>query len=187
MQQQYCRVINLGMKRFAGSLIAAALLASCGERTAPSAVDVCSADAVRADVVAVLAEVTRATRAKDIDAYMRLVPEESVIDDTSGELVDRDQLRANVLRDWAIIPETLRLEHVVGDVTMNGCDEAVVMVDQTWERTMLRPDNEPGTDRILTTQRHREIWRRTANGWRGFEIEELGGEIFVNGVRYGAN
>jgi len=168
------------------ALVVILALAGCGVReTAQS--DQCSPEAVRADVEHVLAAVTLATIAKDIDAYMRLVPEDSVIDDTSGERVDRNMLRANVLRDWAIIPETLRLEHTVGDITMNGCDEAVVMVDQAWERTMLRPNNEPGTDRILTTQRHRETWRRTPEGWRGFEIEELGGEIFVNGERYGAN
>lgn len=128
--------------------------------------------------------VTRATIAEDIEAYMAFVPEASVIDDTSGETIDRDQLRADILRDWAVIPETLSLEQGVESVTMNGCESAELFVNQRWERTMLRPNGAAGTDRILTTQRHRETWRHTPDGWRGFEVEELGGDIFVNGERY---
>jgi len=166
-------------------LICAALaLAACAHP--PQAADSCSANQVRADIDGVLAETGRAIREKDIDAYMALIPEESIIDETSGDRTDRAQLRANVLRDWTVIPETLALENTITSLTLSGCDEAVVMTDQRWERTMLRPDRS-GTDVILTTQRHRETWRRTAAGWRAFEIEELGGEVFVNGERYAPN
>lgn len=139
---------------------------------------------MRADAEAVLTAVTRATFAEDIEAYMALVPEESVIDDTSGEMIDRDELRANVMRDWAVITETVVLEQGVESVTLNGCESAELIVNQRWERMMMRPNGVEGTDRILTTQRHRETWRHTAQGWRGYEVEELGGDIFVNGERY---
>lgn len=144
----------------------------------------CNADVVRGDAEAVLATVTRATFAQDIEAYMAVVPDSSVIDDTSGEIVDRETLRANVLRDWAVIPETLVLEQSVESVAMHGCDSAELIVNQRWERTMLRPNGAEGADRVLTTQRHRETWRHTPDGWRGFEVEELGGDIFVNGEPY---
>lgn len=159
--------------------LAAAGCASPGQRP-----DWCSVEAVRRDAEAVLAAYARATIAEDIDAYMALTPETLAIDDTSGATIDRDALRANVLRDWAVIVETLALEQSIESIALNGCDSAELIVDQRWERTMLRPNGAAGTDRILTTQRHRETWRHTAQGWRGFEIEELGGDIFVNGERY---
>lgn len=159
--------------------LASASCASSGQRP-----DWCSVAAVRSDAEAVLAAYTRATIAEDIDAYMALTPETLAIDDTSGVTIDRDELRANVLRDWAVIVETLALEQSIESVVLNGCGTAELIVDQRWERTMLRPNGATGTDRILTTQRHRETWRHTAQGWRGFEIEELGGDIFVNGERY---
>lgn len=182
MLQQQWRDNVAVMKRW---LVAAAVLgvAACGWAAAPS----CDVADVRAEIEAVLAETGRATRAQDIDAYMRLIPEGALIDDTSGEQIDREALRANVLRDWAVIPETIALEHTVESVEMRGCDEAIAMVGQRWERTMTRPNNAPGVDRILTTQRHRETWRRTADGWRAFHIEELGGEIYVNGELYAPN
>ncbi|MBX3430993.1 MAG: hypothetical protein KF779_15520 [Hyphomonadaceae bacterium] len=144
----------------------------------------CSADVVRSDAEGVLAGITRATIAKDIDAYMSFVPEESVIDDTSGEVIDRAALRAYVLRDWSVIPETLSLDQSVESVALDGCESAELIVNQRWERLMTRPNGSTETDRVLTTQRHRETWRHTAQGWRAFEIEELGGDIFVNGERY---
>lgn len=39
-------------------------------------------------------------------------------------------------------------------------------------------------DTVLTTQRHRETWRRTRAGWRQYFIEELGGQIWLNGKPY---
>lgn len=147
----------------------------------------CALESIRTDIAAVLDESVRATRAQDIDAYMALIPDESLIDDTGGEQITRDQLRANVIRDWAVIPETLAIEHTIEAITLTGCDGAEVMTGQRWERLMLRPNNQLGTDRILTTQRHRETWRRTPNGWRAIHIEELGGEVYVNGELYSPN
>ena len=57
-----------------------------------------------------IAAVTRATYAEDIEAYMAAMPRELRIDDTSGEVVDRDQWRADVLVGWGVVTETLALE-----------------------------------------------------------------------------
>ncbi|MCX7359189.1 MAG: hypothetical protein NT015_13725 [Alphaproteobacteria bacterium] len=167
-----------------GFLVFVLALAAVGCTPAQRQPQWCSAEMVRRDAEAVLAGVTRATIAEDIEAYMSYVPETSVIDDTSGEVIDRDRLREYVLRDWGVITETKSLEQGVESVTMNGCESAELIVNQRWERVMTRPNGAEGTDLILTTQRHRETWRHTEQGWRGFEVEELGGDIFVNGERY---
>ena len=31
---------------------------------------------------------------------------------------------------------------------------------------------------------NRETWKKTAKGWFGYEIEELGGRVFINGEAY---
>jgi hypothetical protein len=48
---------------------------------------------------------------------------------------------------------------------------------------MLQRDGET-PDTALTTQRHKETWRKTPRGWFAYELEELGGEVFINGERY---
>ena len=39
-------------------------------------------------------------------------------------------------------------------------------------------------DHVVTTQKHRETWRHTEKGWMNHGVEELGGEVWVNGKRY---
>lgn len=62
-------------------------------------------------------------------------------------------------------------------------DTATVYTSQRWERLMLQRDGET-TDNVVTTQKHRETWRKTPDGWRLYDVEELGGEVFINGEPY---
>lgn len=160
-------------------LLLAAVLATalpgCGTRTAPDA-------DVRRQIEASLQRTVGATLRKDVDAYMAELPADLEIHDESGEIVTREAQRANVLRDWSVIPRTLALTHVIDRLQVHG-DTAIVLTSQRWERLMLRPDGS-GADTVLTTQKHRETWRRTPNGWFGYDIEELGGDIFINGKPY---
>jgi hypothetical protein len=56
----------------------------------------------------------------------------------------------------------------------------VVYTAQRWDRLMLQRD---GTtrDTVVTTQRHREVWRKMPDRWRRTEVKELGGTVEVNG------
>lgn len=138
--------------------------------------------AVRAQIEAELAKGTEATRTEDIDAYMDQLPEGLVIHDEDGSVVSREQQRANVLRDWAIIERTLAIEVVVDSLTVHA-DSATVYTSQRWERLMYRRDGIT-LDTVVTTQKHREAWALTPQGWRGFEVVELGGTVTINGERY---
>jgi hypothetical protein len=62
-------------------------------------------------------------------------------------------------------------------------DSVLVYTSQHWERMMYQRDGIT-TDTVLTTQRHQEIWKKTPKGWFGYNIIELGGEVFVNGNKY---
>ncbi len=123
-----------------------------------------------------------ATRRQDIDAYMAPIPDGLTIQTEAGETVTRAQLRANALRDWAIIPATLRIVSVIDSVQLAG-DSAIVFRWQYWDRLMLERDGRT-RDTVITTQLHREVSRSTSKGWRAFREEELGGLILINGVRY---
>lgn len=136
----------------------------------------------RSEIEAAIARGVEATRTQDIDAYMALIPEDAVLHDGGGAIITRDELRANALRDWSIIPQTLSISVAIDSIAVNG-DTAIVHTSQRWERLMLQRDGE-ATDTVLTTQRHKETWRKMPRGWFAYEVEELGGEVFINGERY---
>lgn len=136
----------------------------------------------RSEIESAIARGVEATRTQDIDAYMALIPGDAVLRDGGGATITRDELRANALRDWGIIPKTLSISVAIDSIAVDG-DTAIVHTSQRWERLMLRRDGQT-TDTVLTTQRHKETWRKTPRGWFAYEVEELGGEVFINGERY---
>lgn len=139
--------------------------------------------AVQALIEAEIALGVRATWDQDIDAFMDGVPPDYRIEDESGEVITREMLRANTLRNWAVISRTLDLTIVVDSLALTSDSVAIVWNSQRWERLMGRPDR-PGEDTVLTTQKHRETWKLTDGRWLNYVIEELGGEIIVNGRPY---
>jgi ketosteroid isomerase-like protein len=157
-------------------VLAVLVLAAC---QSPRSADLAT---VRQEIEASLQRTTQATRSKDIDAYMAEIPAEFVIAEESGSVTTREQQRENILRDWSIIAETLSLTNVVDSIELQG-DVALLTTSQRWERLMLQRDGQ-STDHVVTTQKHRETWRRTNRGWQAFQIDELGGEILINGQPY---
>ncbi len=157
----------------------ATLWGGCATKQRP----VASAEAVRRQIEAEIARGIEATKHEDIDGYMRGVPADFVVYDESGEVITRAQMRANALRDWSVISRTLDLTITVDSLRLPSDSLAMAFTSQRWERMMARPDR-PGEDTVLTTQRHRETWRLTPDGWRNYDMDELGGAIFINGKPY---
>lgn len=155
-------------------VLAALLLAGCAGGSGESI--------ARSQIEAAIARSVEATRAQDIDRYMASVPEDLILHDGSGEIITRDQLRTNALRDWSIIPKTLSISVTIDSIAVDS-NSATAYTSQRWERLMLQRDGKT-TDSVLTTQKHKEIWRNTPRGWFAYEVQELGGEVFVNGKRY---
>ena len=116
----------------------------------------------RTQIESAIARSVEATRTQDIDGYMASIPEDFILRDGSGEIITRVQLRANVLRDWSIIPKTLSISVTIDSVAVDG-DSATVHTSQRWERLMLERDGKT-IDTVLTTQKHKEIWRNTPRG-----------------------
>jgi hypothetical protein len=144
----------------------------------------CAADDIRAAIDAEIQRGVRATIEEDIDAYMDGVPDDYRIVEDDGSVTDKETLRANALRSWAVIDGTRELKIVIDSIVVApSCEEARVKTYQRWERLMRRRDNS-GADVVLTTQKHDETWRLKAGRWYNVEIVELGGEIFINGEPY---
>lgn len=124
-----------------------------------------------------------ATRNKDVETYMSLLPEDLLIYDENGEVITWEKQKEYVLRDWAIIDTTLSIKMEIDSIKFESKDKVIVFTSQLWKRMMFQRDGVK-TDTVLTTQRHKEIWKKNIKGWFGYEIEELGGEIFINGKEY---
>jgi len=132
---------------------------------------------------AIQAEIDRsldATRRKDIDTFIDgFVPDFQIITQ-GGSRITRDTLRTNTLRDWSIIPATRELTMRIDSLGPVGSDTAVAYTSQHWDRLMLERDGVT-RDTVVTTQKHREVWRMTGGRWRRAEVKELGGTVEVNG------
>jgi hypothetical protein len=138
---------------------------------------------VRSKIEAEIARSLDATKRQDIQAFMDGFAPEFEVEATDGDQGTLGVLRANTLREWAIIPATLAISMRIDSLKTEGPRTAVVFTDQRWERLMLERDGVT-RDTVVTTQRHREIWRRGTVGWRRSKVTELGGTVMVNGKPY---
>ncbi len=124
----------------------------------------------------------QAVTTKNINLYMDLIPEDFIIKDQSGEIISREKQKEYTLRDWSIIDTTLNNKFVVDSITTYG-DSVIAYTSQKWERLMFRQDGKT-KDTILTTQKHIETWKKTIKGWLNYDVQELGGNTFINGKLY---
>ncbi|MFD1314276.1 hypothetical protein [Namhaeicola litoreus] len=123
---------------------------------------------------------------KDIDTYMKGMPEDFIIYDENGEIITRLKQKEYALRDWAIIEKTLNNEMKIDSIGFMAPDSVYVYTSQRWERIMFQRDGIT-KDTVITSQLHKELWKNRKNRWIGYDVEELGGEIFINGKKYDPN
>ncbi|MFD2564359.1 hypothetical protein [Aquimarina rubra] len=127
-----------------------------------------------------------AVSTKNIDLYMKKMPQDFVIYDENGSQISREQQREFALRDWSIIDTTLNNAMIIDSIDFASIDSIYVYTFQKWERLMFQRDGIT-LDTVLTTQKHRELWKKRDAEWIGYDVEEIGGEIFINGKKYDPN
>ena len=137
---------------------------------------------IKIDIQKQLDKCVQAVSTKNINLYMDLIPEDFIIRDQSGEIISREKQKEYTLRDWSIIDTTLNNKFVVDSITTYG-DSVIAYTSQKWERLMFRQDGKT-KDTIITTQKHTETWKKTPKGWLNYDVQELGGNIFINGKLY---
>ena len=166
-------------------LIWVGVAAACAPRASTPAQELATA---RAAIEAQIARSVQATRDKDIDALLSVQTpdftlQNDTIGDEHGELLTQAQLRANLLRDWSVIAENGIIDIQIDSLTLLGVT-AIVYTRQHYERLMRQREG-PLLDTVVTSVKHREMWRRLPQGWRVAHIEELWhGPILVNGQIY---
>ncbi len=166
-------------------LFIALLLLSCAE-SQKSTLSPYQKELITNEIQELINDGVEATTTKDIERYMSLLPADLVIYDESGEIISREQQREYALRDWAIIDTTLNNWMKIDSIQFHSSDSLHVFTSQRWERIMFRRDGVT-TDTVITTQGHREIWKKNEKGWFGYDILELGGRIWINGEPYNPN
>lgn len=134
---------------------------------------------IKLDIQKQLDNCVQAVNTKNINLYMDLIPEDFIIKDYRGEIISREKQKEYTLRDWSIIDTTLNNKFVVDSITTYG-DSVIAYTSQKWERLMFRQDGKT-KDTIITTQKHIETWKKTPKGWLNYDVQELGGNIFING------
>jgi Domain of unknown function (DUF4440) len=166
-------------------LLFIAVAAGCSSSQPAPRQDVAAA---RKAIAAQIARSIQATRDKDIVAFQAVQTSDFIlINDTAGdehgEHLTKAQLRDGILRDWSVIAENRTIDIRIDSLSLAG-DSAIVYTHQHYDRLMHQPEG-PRLDTIVTEVKHREIWRRTADGWREAQVREVWhGPILVNGEVY---
>ena len=138
---------------------------------------------IRTEIQKEIDELILAVSHKDIETYMNKMPKDFIIYDDGGEIITREQQKEYALRDWSIIEKTLSNEMRIDSIDFVSPDSIFVFTFQKWKRMMFQRDGVT-KDTVLTTQYHRELWKKDKQGWVGYDVLELGGEIFINGEKY---
>lgn len=172
------------MRRITGyAYLLMTALCGCQVEQKRAALTVDEKNAIEASVQKEIDTMIGAVTTKDIETYMRKMPEDFVIYSEDGDVITRAQQRAYALRDWSIIDRTLKNEMSIDSIQFMERDSIFVFTSQRWERIMFRRDGVT-TDTVVTTQRHKELWKKRPAGWIGYDVQELGGEIYINGTKY---
>ncbi len=168
------------------ALLALLLLTQCNSDKTPIELTEQDKKAIHESIQKEIDIMIEAVNKKDIETYMEKMPEDFIIYDENGDIITRDQQREYALRDWSIIEKTLNNQMVIDSIDFMSKDSVYVYTSQKWERLMFRRDGLT-KDTVLTTQKHKELWKYKPNGWIGYDVEELGGEVYINGQKYNPN
>ena len=172
-------------------LSAMILLAACKNTTGNSRAtvqDECLTLKVKAEIGKVIRQARDCNQRKDIDCFMDSFDSSFVLEsndpDDKGRAISKDTTRKDILRSWSIISKMYEVEQWIDSFTLLSPDTAIVFTDQFYHRTFTKPNNLPGEDDVVSTQKHREVWIRRDKGWKQARVKELGGAIYVNGKPY---
>jgi len=156
--------------------LAAGMVAGCASSSATQ-------PSWRLQVTAVLSRSAAAIETKNIDAFMATFPSDCEVR-VGSVIVSPEKLRADTLREWSSVTKTLSISDAIGDFSVDS-DIVVMIITHSWERRerWWRAKDKP-IDTVLTVEKQREAWRRCPTGWCRYDVQELGGETFINGEPY---
>lgn len=143
---------------------------------------------IKEEILSVIKQSKNCNKRKDIDCFMSSFDSSFILE--SNESADKnrtivkDTLKKDILRDWSIIAKMYEVEQWIDSIYVLSKDTAIVFTNQFYHRTFTKPNNLPGEDDIVSTQKHRETWIKRKDGWKQSRVKELGGTIYINGQPY---
>ncbi len=162
------------------------ILSSCNNETPIK--NECQSMMAKAEIESMLKSISNATKVKDIDKFIESCDEKFILESNESEdkdrMITKDSLKADILQSWGIITKMIQVDNWIDSFYLASPDTAIAFTNQFFHRTFSKPNNLPGEDDIISTQRHREIWIKRKGGWKQSCIKELGGFICVNGKVY---
>lgn len=152
------------------------LLLAAGCATVPD-----PTETARTQIAGVIAQGIETSRRSDVDAFVARLPADFTVQRRDGGTATREDVRQAQLNRARSGAETLSLTIEIERLEVRG-DQATVWTNQRWERRVTPPGATQG-HHVVTTQRHEESWRRRDGRWEPYRINELGGDVIVDGVR----
>ncbi len=134
------------------------------------------------EVQAVIDYGLAATRDKDLNRYMNIIPPGIIVELANGERLGREDLREHLLEQWEYVSAMLEVHMEIESLEAVE-DRAVVYTAQRYRRRVHFMLGGP-EDELFSTRRHRGRWQRLPVGWRCVMVVDLGGETYVNGRCY---
>jgi len=129
-----------------------------------------------------IARANEATRAENLEEYMRIVPADLRIAQGDGSVITRDLVRDRTREIWARIESTSRLETTIESFSLkSGGDTAQVVLVERWDRVEV--DGAGTRYAVSSVTQRRETWRRRGTEWLRYASRELSREVTVDGVR----
>lgn len=142
----------------------------------------------KAEIESVIKQSKDCNKRKDIDCFIASIDSSFVLESNESSDKNRtilkDTLKKDILRDWGIIAKMYEVEQWIDSINLPSPDTAIVFTDQFYHRTFTKPNNLPGEDDVVSTQKHKETWIKRKEGWKQARVKELGGSIYVNGKPY---
>ncbi len=143
---------------------------------------------IQSEIGKIIRQSKDCNKRKDIECFMASFDSSFILE--SNESADKnrtivkDSIKKDILRDWGIIAKMYEVEQWIDSINVPSPDTAIVFTNQFYHRTFARPNNQPGEDDIVSTQKHKETWIKRQSGWKQSRVKELGGAIYVNGQPY---
>jgi len=178
MPRQPAPAIASAPSRLVLAFAVVAALSACDKQPPAVATD----PVVAAAINEVVAQGVHALKTKNVDEYLAQVPDEAIPIDSSFKGNQRDRVYNELKLLWSQI-YTEKLAIRVDSVIAHG-DSATVVTTMFWDRyEHYGPSRK---DRLVTNATHREIWRKTKDGWRSFKLLSQTSSTTRNGVPTGS-
>jgi hypothetical protein len=135
-------------------------------------------DVVKPEVELTLLKLTDALKAKDLELYLKQIPEDFNFQEENGALLNRKQYHDKLSKEWSGLIETSSIEVAFVKFSL-GKDFVNIRFSTRWERKVRNANG--GADIIFSVYDTDEIWKPYKDLWLPQQIRFKEISKLVNG------